>query len=112
MISLLIRLIGLVALSLVSVSANATTYNVDENFTGTYSVIDLGSSHFSLTHNETFAFLTSGDSSLFSSSFTSTIPNANGAEVSGVTWCDNGCYYTETLNTGDKLLGQFILNGV
>ncbi len=112
MISLLLRSITIVALGLTAISANAAVYIVNENFTGSYVLSDLGSGHFSVVHNEIFSSLTSGDSSLFSSSFTSTISNADSSDSTGSSWCAAGCSYTETLKTGDTLSGLFSFNNI
>jgi len=110
--SFLLKTIVIAVLGLTAISANATTYTVNENFTGSYGISDLGGGHFSMVHNEIFSSLTSGDSSLFSSSFTSTISNADSSDSTGLTWCNAGCSYTETLRTGDTLTGLFSLTNL
>lgn len=111
MILFLLRSIAVAALGLTAIAANAAVYNVNENFTGTYVINDLGSGHFSMVHNEIFSSLTSGDSSLFSSSFTSTITNADSSDPFS-NWCNAGCSYTETLKNGDTLTGLFSLTSL
>lgn len=109
--SFLLRTITLVAFGLAAISANATTYNVNENLTGTYNTTDLGSGHFSMVHNLIFSSLISGDSSLFSSSSTTTISDANFSDHFS-NWCNAGCSYTETLINGNTLSGAVYFTDV
>lgn len=109
--SFLLRIITLVAFGLAAISANATTYNVNENLTGTYNTTYLGSGHFSMVHNLIFSSLISGDSSLFSSSSTTTISDANFSDPFS-NWCNAGCSYTETLINGNTLSGAVYFTDV
>lgn len=111
MISFLLRSVAVAALGLTAIAANAAVYNVNENFTGSYVLSDLGSGHFSMVHNEIFSSLTSGDSSLFSSSLTTTISDANSSDPFS-NWCNAGCSFTETLINGNTLSGTFNFTNV
>jgi hypothetical protein len=52
-----------------------------------------------------FSSLTSGDASLFSSSLTTTISDANFSDPFS-TWCNAGCSFTETLINGNTFSGS------
>jgi len=103
--SFLLRTITVLFFGLASISANAITYNVNENFSGTYNTIDNGNGYFTMFHNLIFSSLTSGDSSLFSSSLVTTISNLSFQEHFS-TWCDAGCSFTETLINGNTFSGS------
>ena len=68
MVSYLIRLIVVAALSLAAMTAHAITYNVHERYTGTFTETDLGGGNYSSTYNLKFDSLLAGDASLFSNS--------------------------------------------
>jgi hypothetical protein len=102
--SFLLRTITLVAFGLAAISANATTYSVNENFTGTYVMTDIGNGHVSIVHNLVFSSLPSGDASMFSSSSTTTVSDANLSEPF-TNWCNAGCSFTETLINGNTFSG-------
>jgi hypothetical protein len=106
--SFLLRTITVLVFGLSSISANAITYNVNENFSGTYNTIDNGNGYFTSFHNLIFSSLTSGDSSLFSSSLVTTISNASFLDPFS-NWCDAGCSFTETLINGNTFSGSFNL---
>lgn len=90
------------------IPAFAATYNVEQNFTGTFTDTDVGVSSFTNIYNMTFASLISGDASLFSSALNTV---ANGAvDSAGLGSCTGVCTTNETLINGDHIFGTFTFN--
>ena len=107
MISPIYRLIAVAALGMAALSANATTYNVDETFTGTFLVSDLGGGNYQSDDSKIFASLIAGDSSLFSASQSVSVPFViipDSIYFPSVL-CGSTCTFTETLITGDTFFG-------
>lgn len=91
--------------------AFALTYNVNENFTGTF-VEDSSygtAQDFLTTYDLTFSSLNSGDASLFSSQLKSFAYGFFG--LTGNSSCNGPCSLTETLKNGDKIFATFTFNG-
>ena len=107
MISPIYRLIAVAALGMAALSANATTYNVDETFTGTFLVSDLGGGNYQSDDSKIFASLIAGDASLFSSSGSVSVPFAifPGSTFFPSVLCGSTCTFTETLINGDTFFG-------
>jgi hypothetical protein len=83
-------------------SANAATYNIDESFTGTFSLTDLGNGTGHIDHALNFSSLLTGDSSIFSSAVSSYVSYST---LPTFQLCTSGCSFTETLKNGDSLFG-------
>lgn len=108
MFSCLSKLTAITCLSLASISANATTYNVNEVFTGSFSETDFGFGEFSSIHNLYFESLISGDASLFSVSHNTYINGFN--DGSNESLC-RYCITDETLINGDSIFSTFTFTG-
>ena len=90
--------------------ALALTYNVNENFTGTF-VEDSSygtAQDFLTTYDLTFSSLNSGDASLFSSQLKSSAYGFFGP--TGTSNCNGPCSLTETFKNGDKIFATFTFN--
>lgn len=94
------RLIGISALCMTPVCANATTYNVDEIFTGTLEITGTSPSQL-VTISLDFASLIAGDPTLFASQ-EKTFNDFH----SGVN-CNPNCTWIQTLINGDTIFGTF-----
>lgn len=106
MISSIIKLIVITALGMAAICANATTYIVDETFTGTFQEYDpgTGQGHY-VEDSKIFASLISGDSTLFSSSGFSRVWFRNNPTLTLCPSSSPPCFFTETLKNGDTFHG-------
>lgn len=91
-------------------NASATTYNVDEWFSGSFLAVATNTTgtltNYVTTNSLNFSSLISGDTSLFSSALLATVPWT--FDGTNVTLCSSLCTFTETLKTGDSISGNFI----
>ena len=101
--------IALIIATVWATPAFATTYNVVEDISGTFTQFDYGINKYLSNYSYVLANLVSGDASLFSASLTS-IDNGAIDLVTGDSSCSGLCSNVETLLNGDKIFSTFTYN--
>lgn len=98
--------IALVVAATFASQAFANTYNVVEDFSGTFSENRIDINHYRTDYSYVLSSLFSGDPSLFSVSQT-TIDNGYFDSITGNSQCSGYCASVETLIGGDKIFSTY-----